>query len=482
MLSSIRKFSSTIYAKILLGLVIIPFVFWGMGNSFFGGNKNIVVKINKDKFSTQDFANFIQSSGVDTRKVTSDEVDSLLSLFIGNKLIEMEYEYFEIKLSDESLSKLIKNQEDFKRENKFSRTEYEKFLLTKNLNAVDFETQLSKQEKKKQLLNFIGGGIFPSKFIIDDTYNKINQKRNIEIINLNNIFKKEEIFSEDEINSYYDNNKESYQEIYKSVNVLEIYPKLLTASDEYNDLFFKKIDDIYDQIIQGKKLNNILKEYNLGKSKTLTFNESGFDINSNSVPNLSKNLVKNIFTLDDFEPTALIENENKFFLVELVKTENIQSDVKNKNVRKNIILNLQVLEKRKLLTDIISRINKETFLKKDFDKLSKDNNVKIEKVILNNLNDNKTLKDEILEQIYSHPEKKIIAAYDLNFTESFLIYIDKVVNASIKDAPNEYEEYEKLSRVRISNALFNTYDKYLKNKYEIDINYNALKTVKNYFD
>ena len=106
----------------------------------------------------------------------------------------------------------------------------------------------------------------------------------------------------------------------------------------------------------------------------------------------------------------------------------------------------------------------------------------IEKVILNNLNDNKTLKDEILEQIYSHPEKKIIAAYDLNFTESFLIYIDKVVNASIKDAPNEYEEYEKLSRVRISNALFNTYDKYLKNKYEIDINYNALKTVKNYFD
>ena len=170
MLSSIRKFSSTIYAKILLGLVIIPFVFWGMGNSFFGGNKNIVVKINKDKFSTQDFANFIQSSGVDTRKVTSDEVDSLLSLFIGNKLIEMEYEYFEIKLSDESLSKLIKNQEDFKRENKFSRTEYEKFLLTKNLNAVDFETQLSKQEKKKQLLNFIGGGIFPSKFIIDDTY------------------------------------------------------------------------------------------------------------------------------------------------------------------------------------------------------------------------------------------------------------------------------------------------------------------------
>ena len=69
MLSSIRKFSSTIYAKILLGLVIIPFVFWGMGNSFFGGSKNIVVKINKDKFSIQDFANFIQSTGLTLEKL-----------------------------------------------------------------------------------------------------------------------------------------------------------------------------------------------------------------------------------------------------------------------------------------------------------------------------------------------------------------------------------------------------------------------------
>ena len=103
-------------------------------------------------------------------------------------------------------------------------------------------------------------------------------------------------------------------------------------------------------------------------------------------------------------------------------------------------------------------------------------------VSLNSINDNKTLKNEILQQIYSYPEKKIIVVHDLNFAENFLIFIDKVENASIKDASNKYEEYQRISRVRISNGLFNTYDEYLKNKYEIDINYNALKTVKNYFD
>ena len=34
----------------------------------------------------------------------------------------------------------------------------------------------------------------------------------------------------------------------------------------------------------------------------------------------------------------------------------------------------------------------------------------------------------------------------------------------------------------MTNELFNTYDRYIKEIYEIDINYKALKTVKNYFN
>ena len=59
MLNSIRKFSNTLWAKILLCIVIVPFVFWGMGNVFSGGNKNIIAKINNKKISTQDFMNHI---------------------------------------------------------------------------------------------------------------------------------------------------------------------------------------------------------------------------------------------------------------------------------------------------------------------------------------------------------------------------------------------------------------------------------------
>ena len=57
MLGSIRNFSRTIYAKILLVIVIIPFVFWGMGSSITGGSKNVVVVIDKEKYSIQHFGN-----------------------------------------------------------------------------------------------------------------------------------------------------------------------------------------------------------------------------------------------------------------------------------------------------------------------------------------------------------------------------------------------------------------------------------------
>ena len=141
-----------------------------------------------------------------------------------------------------------------------------------------------------------------------------------------------------------------------------------------------------------------------------------------------------------------------------------------------------MLQKRKFMSEIISKLNQNNFTKLDFDKLSADKNILIKKILINDRNDNKILKSDLLRQVYASPEKKIIMINDIGLTENYLIYIDKVKNASIDDNPNEYEKYAKLSKVQITGRLFNTYDLLIKKKYKIDINYNALKTVKNYFN
>ena len=45
----------------------------------------------------------------------------------------------------------------------------------------------------------------------------------------------------------------------------------------------------------------------------------------------------------------------------------------------------------------------------------------------------------------------------------------------------EYEKYLNLAKEKIKNELLNTYDYYLKERYKIDINYQALDIVKSYF-
>ena len=480
MLGSFRKFSGSIYAKILLGIIIIPFVFWGMGSSITGGSKNVVVVIDKEKYSIQHFSNFIKKTAL--KKVEANDVEGFLFAFISEKLIEKEIEHFGIKLSDNSLSKLIRHQEQFKRENKFSRTEYEKFLIKNNVTAINFESILSKEEKKKQLLDFIGGGASPSKFLVNISYDKINQKRVIELINLNDVFKIQLNFSEDQIKTYFENNKNKYNKIYKSVKLLELSPKKLVDNNEFNDLFFKKIDEIDDLIFGGEKLNYIIQKFNLEKPNSFTINELGKDINSKMNKKITKDLIEKIFNIKEIEPTVLIEDKNKYFIVELVKTESIQKGIGDDFIKKEILLDLGKKTKRRLITEIIVKINKNNFNKYDFDKLSKDKNVNIKKISLNNQNDDKILKKEIVNQIYTFPEKKVIIVNDIGLSENFLIYIDKIKNVTIDENSEEYQKYFDLSKNQIVSELYNTYENYIQKKYKIDINYQALDAIKNSYN
>ena len=479
MLGPIRRFSTSIYAKVLLAVIIIPFVFWGMGG-LKSGNKNIVVIIDKEKYTSQQFTNFINRTA--TSKVEAAQIEGLLSAFIGEKLIEKEIEYFGIKLNDSSLAKLIKHQKDFKRGNEFSRTEYEKFLLKNNVTAVTFETILSKQERKKQLLSLIGGGISPPNFLVNIAYDSINQKREIKLINLNDVVKKKINFSQNQIESFFNNNKDRYSEIFKTVKIIELNPEKLVNSKEFSDLFFKKIDEIDNLAINGENLDNIIIKFNLNKPVAMTINEMGLNINTSINKSISKDVVKKIFEIEIDETTSLIEDKNKYFILELIKTENIKKNIANASTKKEVLLDLESKTKRIFISEFMTKINGNNFNKLDFDKLSIDENVSIQKINLENKNDNKILKNEVVDQVYSFPEKEIILVNDIDFAENFLIYIDKIENVKIDNNSKEFQKYLNLSRKRIVNDIYNTYDAYLRKKYKVDINYQGLDLVKNYFN
>ena len=55
MIGSFRNFAKTKLAGVFVFIIIIPFIFWGMGSMFSSGNTNTIVNINQSNVSTEEF-------------------------------------------------------------------------------------------------------------------------------------------------------------------------------------------------------------------------------------------------------------------------------------------------------------------------------------------------------------------------------------------------------------------------------------------
>ena len=65
-------------------------------------------------------------------------------------------------------------------------------------------------------------------------------------------------------------------------------------------------------------------------------------------------------------------------------------------------------------------------------------------------------------------------------SENYLVYIRNIKNLYLEKDDDNYDKYFNLSKVKLTSSIYNTYDLYLKEKYKIDINYKALKSINNY--
>ena len=153
MATSIGKLSKSFFVKLLVGIIILPFVFWGMGDVFRGGNQNVIATIDSKKISTQEFIDHLRRLNLNEKQIKNlpqtDLIEQILSEYIGRKVMALEIEKSGISINDNSLRNIIKSDKLFFKDNKFSRTEYEKFLLKIRLTVPNFEKNIADQESRR---------------------------------------------------------------------------------------------------------------------------------------------------------------------------------------------------------------------------------------------------------------------------------------------------------------------------------------------
>ena len=106
MISSFRKFAKTKIAGVFVGIIILPFIFWGMGDIFSGGSQNVVAKIDSEKISTQEFINYVRMLNINERDrekiINNNILEKILSSYIGNKVLELELNDLRLIISNKS--------------------------------------------------------------------------------------------------------------------------------------------------------------------------------------------------------------------------------------------------------------------------------------------------------------------------------------------------------------------------------------------
>jgi len=482
MLTSIRKITTSFLAKVLIVIIILPFLFWGMGDVFRGGNQNILATIDSEKISAQIFAQYVARLNLSKEQRESlnktDLLDKILSDYIGKKIIDLEIKDQAINLSNQSLKDIITTDKTFLEDNKFSRTKYEKFLLESGISAPIFEKNIADQERKRQFLTFLSEGIFLSEVLIKKEFENENQIKTIQYLDLDRLYKNVQI-KDDEIKKTYESNKNFFTQEFKKINYTPLLPIKLIGQNEYNETFFKKIDEIENAILDGEKMANLVKKFNLSlktlnETNRIKKNKAGKDIKK-----IDDILFSKIFSITDLNKPELININNEYYLGEVISSVKVSRTLDDIEIKEAIISQLRIKHIIQSNTKIVEEMSVGQFKKKQFDKFGKDNNLEIKKITIKDINDETIFKTPIIKEIFKVLDGELQLITNSMLTKNYIIFSEKTKKLPFNKNIKNYEQYKSKAKLNLANQIYGTFDKTIDEKYNIEINQKVLSRIKN---
>ena len=473
MLNKLRNFSKGKLATVLVAIIIIPFVFWGMGSVFSGGKTNSVAKINNFNISTKDFVDHINKSKLNTdiikENINNNILEEFLTELVSNSLIDIEIKDLNIMISDKNLAERIRKNKSFHDEkNKFSRLKYEKFLLENNIPAAEFEIRLRKNELKKELFTYISGGIKSPYFIANKTFKDNAKKIDLSYINLNHVYKKKDEFSNIEIETFIKDNEEKLKIELIDFSYTKITPLNLVQETEFSENFFSNIDEIENQVLNDTKIKEIATNFGLKISEVNNFD----DRNNNDL------IFKQIYVKRNQDKIQIIDKNDFYLLYEINSIKKVlpeRNDVKFIESVKNSLFEKNKYEYNK---NLLLKIQNQNFNNYDFIRLV-DNKDLIKKTKINSLKDNNLFTSDSIKLLYSLSKNNFLLIGDKD-KNIYLAKIEKILSNDLSDK-NDLSNYTIKANIQIKNDLYSSYDYLINDKYKITINQNTLERIKNYF-
>jgi peptidyl-prolyl cis-trans isomerase D len=469
--------SKSILVKLLIVIIIAVFALWGVGDMFSAGKTNVVAEVSGKNIYSEDYVNELRN-GLQSRNYqnVSDAIKDnlhiqILNQLVAEKIFEIYAEEEKIIINDKTLSNFIKNIPEFSKNGKFSRTEYEKYLLKNQIGSYSFETGFKKSLLKKLIVESQNLGSISTSYHKTKVKNYFEKKISISYINLEDLYEDIDI-TEKEILDYHKKNP-SYSNELRSIKYAVINQN--KEANQSSDLFFKNISDIENQVLSNRNFDDMATQFSLNVEKSGLFNKEGLIKNSLKTTVLDKSIVQKAFYLNDQITSELIEIKGTFYLIginEIVKKKPLTL---NDKIKKNIINKIKKKNIDSKANSLSNKIKEQNI----FDQLISKKTKTVKQLNLKNrLEKNKTFSPNQIQQIFSLKKNELLV---LKGPKNYLI---KAIDTSYDRTKSNDEMdklYERQVTISFDEQIMQSFDKFLNNKYKVKINQKVLDRITNSF-
>ncbi len=221
MLRFMRQQAGNWLIKLLLGAIVIVFIFWGVG-SFRAQRGGRVALINGDPITLDDyreaynnlierlrnrFGNNLNEDMIKMLRVKEQALNQL----IDNKLLVQEARRFKFRVSDKELAQAILQIEAFQRDGVFDNRIYQNMLSRIRMTPEEFEIAQREAMLIEKVTDLITSSVKVSDSEVKEWINWTHASVNIDFVRFDPNRYKDIKTSDEEINVFYETHKENYK-------------------------------------------------------------------------------------------------------------------------------------------------------------------------------------------------------------------------------------------------------------------------------
>lgn len=279
MMDRLREGVNSIAVKIILGLIILSFVFAGVGSYIVGGSNNSAAKVGNVEIGRGEFEQAYQNERNRMQAQLGDYFSNLLAdpsyvesfrksvldRMVNDLLLEQHAESLGLRVSDSQVRTLILEMPQFQVDGKFDQEIYQAALRRAGFSADSFAEYLRRDLVRNQLMTAIQGSDFALPGEVEAQSKLLTQTRDIKKVTLSLAdFAAKAELSEEDIEQYYKQNSERYTRPEQvKVAYIELSAQKLkegiSISDEQAEKYYQEHIDKYSSEEQ-RRVSHILVE------------------------------------------------------------------------------------------------------------------------------------------------------------------------------------------------------------------------------